>query len=135
MLGETKTGSSTTELGGVHLDFGLLASRAQENNLLLFLAAKTVVICYSSCRKLLHTRCSDFFGSWEKKNCTKLLKRSRVPVDCGSYSDTALHLSLVRTAMLFIGMYFSIRCRAHMLYKFYASIKANLDSLLVFIAL
>jgi len=27
MLGETKTGSSPTELGGVHLDFGLLASR------------------------------------------------------------------------------------------------------------
>ena len=29
MLGETKTGSSPTELGGVHLDFGLLASRAK----------------------------------------------------------------------------------------------------------
>ena len=64
-----------------------------------------------------------------------MLKRSRVPVDCGSYSDIALHLSPIRTAMLFIGMYFFIRCRAHMLYKFYASIKANIDSLLVFIIL
>ena len=56
-------------------------------------------------------------------------------MDCGSYSDIALHLSPIRTAMLFIGMYFFIRCRAHMLYKFYASIKANIDSLLVFIIL
>ena len=109
--------------------------QGQENKLLLFLAAKTVVICYSSCRKLVHTCCSDFSGLGGKKNCTKLSKRSRVPVDCGSYSDTALHLSPMRNAMLFIGMYFSLRFRAHMLYKFYASIKANLDSLLVFITL
>ena len=37
-----------------------------------------MVISYSSCRKLLHTRCSALSGLGEK-SCTKLLKRSRVP--------------------------------------------------------